>query len=113
MELILKQIVIPTLILLFKATYALLIYYRFNYPSKKIRNVMTALSTMFPIITGIVCIVKYRRSKKDVFALVSVYLLLYHLQYRKENGDRGALARMARYVVKYGCPYTDGNISHL
>lgn len=75
MELILKQIVIPTLILLFKATYALLIYYRFNYPSKKIRNVMTTLSTMFPIITGIVCIVKYRRSRKDVFALVSVYLL--------------------------------------
>lgn len=74
MELILKNIVIPTLSLLFKIVYAVVIYYRFDYPNKKTRSVLTALSFMFPIITGIVCIVKYKRSKKDVFVLVSVFV---------------------------------------
>lgn len=64
MQVILKEIVIPSLVVLFKAVYVVLICYRFNYPNKKTRNVMTALSIAFPIITGIVCIVKYRRSKK-------------------------------------------------
>lgn len=75
MELIFRQMVIPALGLLFKIVYALLIYYRFDYPNKKIRNVLTTLSTIFPIITGIVCIVKYRRSKKDAFTLISVFVL--------------------------------------
>lgn len=75
MQVILKEIVIPSLVVLFKAVYVVLICYRFNYPNKKTRNVMTALSIAFPIITGIVCIVKYRRSKKDVLELISVFIL--------------------------------------
>lgn len=58
------------LILLLKALYAFVIHQKCNCDNKKTKNVLTYLSIPFPIITGIVCLVRYRKSTKDIFTVL-------------------------------------------
>ncbi len=68
------------IVVIFKILYALVIYFKIKCDNKKTRNVLTFLSIPFPIVTGIICIAKYKKNIKDIiivlitliFSLVSV-----------------------------------------
>lgn len=57
-------------VFLFRLLYAFVIYKKVDCDSKKTRNLLFALSFPFPIITAIICIVKYRKSVKDLIIIL-------------------------------------------
>ena len=58
------------IILILKVLYAFVIHQKCNCDNKKTKNVLTYLSIPFPIITGIICLVKYRKNTKDIFTVL-------------------------------------------
>lgn len=64
------KIICRILIILLKALYAVVIYFKCNCDDKKTRNVLTYLSIPFPIIVGIICLTKYKKSIKDSLAIL-------------------------------------------
>ncbi len=64
------------IIVVIKVLYAVTIYCKCKYDNKKERNVITFLSIPFPIIIGIICITKYKKSTKDTF-IILLTLVLY------------------------------------
>lgn len=70
------EIIFWVVIILMKVLYAVTIFFKCKYDNKRIRNVITFLSILFPIIIGIVCIIKYKKSTKDAF-IILITLILY------------------------------------
>lgn len=65
------------LIFIFRVIYSSVIYFKIDCNNKKTRNVLTFLSFPFPIITGIICVAKYRKSMKDaIIVLVTLIISL-------------------------------------
>ncbi len=84
MDIILKNKLFTVLLLLiFRVVYSVIIYCKIDCSNKKLQNALTFLSFPFPIITGIICVVKYRKSLKDaviilitlVVSLTSIFLI--------------------------------------
>ena len=71
----LYKIIIYILIIVIKLLYSTVIYFKIDCNSKKTRNVLTFLSFPFSIITGVICIVKYRKSTKAAIAIFAVLVL--------------------------------------
>ncbi len=72
------------LILIFKLLYAIAIYYRCKNLPKKTSNVLTILSVPFPIITGFICLIKYKNTangkdkiKSLIIFIVSILFLVF------------------------------------
>ncbi len=63
-------IICSVIILIFRIIYATVINFKCNCADKKIRNLLTFLSFPFPIITGIICVTKYRKSVKDIIIVI-------------------------------------------
>lgn len=70
-----KIIIYIPIIIVIKLLYSTVIYFKIDCNSKKTRNVLTFLSIPFPIITGVICIVKYRKSTKAAIAIFAVLVL--------------------------------------
>lgn len=62
--------------IIFKIAYAAVIYSECDFNSTKQRKFLTFLSVPFPIITGIVCMIKNRKNIKNVF-IIFIVLLFY------------------------------------
>lgn len=76
MEKIIINIVIACAVLLIRILYSALIYFKCSFPNKKVQNLLTSVSFVFPTIAGIICIVKYRRRTKDVVLIVTAFAVL-------------------------------------
>lgn len=87
------EIICFVLILLFKVLYAVTIYFKCNWTSKGIRNTLTVLSIPLPIITCIICTIKYKKSIKNnliiiltlILSLVSVLALNFTYSYNSKT----------------------------
>jgi len=71
----LYKIIIYILIIVIKLLYSTVIYFKIDCNSEETRNVLTFLSFPFPIITGVICIVKYRKSTKAAIAIFVALVL--------------------------------------
>lgn len=101
------------LIIALKALYATIIYSKCKCYDKKTRNIFTFLSIPFPIIIGIICITKYKKSVKDIsvilitliFSLVSITALGFVSEYNsmEKYYDKDGTA----HVYKFDVVYTD------
>lgn len=99
------------LIFLLRVIYSSVIFFKISCSSKKTRNVLTYLSFPFPIITGIICIVKYRKSLKDsiiilvtlVFTLVSMLIMgtAYTYSQSEKYYDRDKTEHINSYSVNF------------
>lgn len=76
MEKIIINIAIVCAILLLRILYSALIYFKCSFPNKKVQNLLTTASFIFPTIAGIICIAKYRRRAKDFVWIVASFTLL-------------------------------------
>lgn len=63
------------ILLILKITYSAVIYSKINCSSKKTRNLLTYLSIPFPIITGIICVTKYKKSLRDLIAILITLMI--------------------------------------
>lgn len=63
------------ILLILRIIYAAVIYSKINCSSKKTRNLLTYLSIPFPIITGIICVTKYKKSLKDLIAILITLMI--------------------------------------
>ncbi len=61
-------------LLVCRVVYAMAIYYKIDCESKATRNMLAFLSFPFPMITGIICTVKYRKSVKDAVIILIVFV---------------------------------------
>ena len=74
------EIICWIVLILIKVLYSVTIFFKCKYDNKRIRNVITFLSMPFPIITGLICITKYKKSKKDAFIiLITLGLYLFSI----------------------------------
>lgn len=69
------EIICRVLVLIFKALYAWVIYKKCNYEDVKKRNILTFLSIPFPIITGIICIIKNKKNAKNILIILISFVL--------------------------------------
>lgn len=69
------NVLLSIAIFLIRISYAIAIYYKTNCISKKTRNILTFLSFPFPIITGIICAFKYKKSTKDSILILIMLAL--------------------------------------
>lgn len=69
-----SQIII-LLIVSIRLLYSIMIYAKISGSNEKTRNVLSFLSLLFPIITGIICVVKYRKSTKAAMAIIAALVL--------------------------------------
>lgn len=98
-------------LLIFRVLYATVIYYKANFSNQKTRNLLTFLSFPFPIVTGIICIVKYRKSAKNsiiilvtlVISLVSVMTinLVYTYVQKEKYYDNNGTEHLYAYDVNF------------
>lgn len=108
------------IILISKALYTVIIYKKSALMSKKQRNILTALSFMHPIITGIVCIIKCKQSARKklslffmlagvlVISLLSAALLAYnvHPKFYSSGGETVFYKSDVSFVDKNKNKYT-------
>lgn len=69
-----NKILYYAIIIVIKILYAVTIYFKCNCGSKRTRNVLTYLSFPFPIITGIICITKYKKKSKDTIIVLAMLI---------------------------------------
>lgn len=71
---IIKILIFSVIIIVIKALYAAVIYNKCNSENRTVCSILCALSFPFPIITGVLCITKYKRSLKDVFIVIITFV---------------------------------------
>ena len=113
------KVICSILVFVFKSIYAAVIYNKCNCENKKTRNIICVLSLPFPIITGIICITKYKKSFKDTITIIitfffsiasiivinSLYTNKSSVKYYDKNGNSSFYKYEVSFTDKEGNTY--------